>query len=69
MAVLERTYRPQAAAAVDELLISADSHVKVSHEQVKANLAAPVLAVYEGVVEVIEQFRPAALAVEQLYAH
>ena len=32
-------------------------------------MASRVLAVYEGVVEIIEQFMPAAVAVEQLYAH
>lgn len=35
----------------------------------KAHMASRVLAVYEGVVEVIEQFKPEAVAVEQLYAH
>jgi crossover junction endodeoxyribonuclease RuvC len=35
----------------------------------KADMAARVLAVYQGVVEVLEQFQPAAMAVEQLYAH
>ena len=35
----------------------------------KADMASRVLAVYEGVVEIIEQFMPAAVAVEQLYAH
>ena len=32
-------------------------------------MAARVLAIYQGVIEVIEQFQPAAVAVEQLYAH
>lgn len=35
----------------------------------EAHMASRVLAVYEGVVEVIEQFQPEAVAVEQLYAH
>jgi crossover junction endodeoxyribonuclease RuvC len=35
----------------------------------KADLATRVLAVYEGLVEILEQFHPAAVAVEQLYAH
>lgn len=35
----------------------------------QADMATRVLAVYQGVVEIIEQFQPAALAVEQLYAH
>jgi len=33
------------------------------------DLAARVLAIHQGVGEVIEQFQPAAVAVEQLYAH
>ena len=33
------------------------------------DLEAKVLSVYKGVVEVIAQFRPEAMAVEQLYAH
>ena len=32
-------------------------------------MAAKVLSVYKGVVEVIAQFTPEAMAVEQLYAH
>ncbi len=35
----------------------------------KADLAARLHILYEGIVEVLEQFRPAAMAVEQLYAH
>jgi crossover junction endodeoxyribonuclease RuvC len=35
----------------------------------KSDMASRVLAVHEGVSEIIEQFRPAAVAVEQLYAH
>jgi crossover junction endodeoxyribonuclease RuvC len=33
------------------------------------DLAEKVLSVYKGVAEVIAQFRPEAMAVEQLYAH
>ena len=33
------------------------------------DLASKVLSVYKGVVEVIAQFEPEAMAVEQLYAH
>ena len=33
------------------------------------DMAEKVLSVYKGVAEVIAQFRPAAMAVEQLYAH
>jgi crossover junction endodeoxyribonuclease RuvC len=32
-------------------------------------MAAKVLSVYKGVVEVIAQFQPEAMAVEELYAH
>ncbi len=32
-------------------------------------MAARILSVYNGIVEVLEQFEPAVLAVEQLYAH
>lgn len=32
-------------------------------------MASRILAVYNGIVEVIDQFRPRVLAVEQLYAH
>jgi crossover junction endodeoxyribonuclease RuvC len=35
----------------------------------KPDMASRVLAIYEGVIEVIEQFAPEAVAVEQLYAH
>src|SRR5205814_8089216 len=33
------------------------------------NMASRILSVYNGIVEVIEQFRPTVVAVEQLYAH
>jgi crossover junction endodeoxyribonuclease RuvC len=33
------------------------------------DMAERVLAVYNGIVEVMDQFRPQALAIEQLYAH
>ncbi len=33
------------------------------------DMASKVLSVYKGVVEVIAQFQPQAMAVEQLYAH
>ncbi len=35
----------------------------------KIDIAGRLLAIYEGVVEVLEQFQPQAMAVEQLYAH
>jgi crossover junction endodeoxyribonuclease RuvC len=34
-----------------------------------ADMAARVKALYDGLVEVLDQWRPAAMAVEQLYAH
>jgi crossover junction endodeoxyribonuclease RuvC len=33
------------------------------------DMASKVLSVYKGIAEVIEQFKPEAMAVEQLYAH
>jgi crossover junction endodeoxyribonuclease RuvC len=35
----------------------------------KSSMAARILSVYNGIVEVIDQFQPGVLAVEQLYAH
>src|SRR5207253_3647581 len=35
----------------------------------KPDLAERVLGLYNGIVEVLDQFRPQAMAVEQLYAH
>jgi crossover junction endodeoxyribonuclease RuvC len=35
----------------------------------KSNMAARILSTYNGIVEIIEQFEPGVLAVEQLYAH
>jgi crossover junction endodeoxyribonuclease RuvC len=35
----------------------------------RLNMASRILSVYNGIVEVIEQFQPSVLAVEQLYAH
>jgi len=35
----------------------------------KSNMALRILSVYNGIVEIIEQFQPGVLAVEQLYAH
>jgi crossover junction endodeoxyribonuclease RuvC len=35
----------------------------------KSSMASRVLSVYNGIVEVIDQFHPGVLAVEQLYAH
>lgn len=32
-------------------------------------MASRILSVYNGIVEVIEQYRPSVVAVEQLYAH
>ena len=38
-------------------------------ERGTSNMAQRVRAVYDGIVEVIEQFHPSVIAVEQLYAH
>lgn len=38
-------------------------------EDKAADMAGRLLAIYSGMVEVIEQFQPQVLAVEQLYAH
>jgi crossover junction endodeoxyribonuclease RuvC len=38
-------------------------------EDKSADMAGRLLAIYSGLVEVIEQFHPDVLAVEQLYAH
>ena len=35
----------------------------------KADMADRLRSLYEGIVEVLEQFHPTAMAVEQLYAH
>ncbi|HWY88223.1 MAG TPA: crossover junction endodeoxyribonuclease RuvC [Gemmataceae bacterium] len=35
----------------------------------KTDMASRILSVYNGIVEIIEQFHPEVLAVEQLYAH
>jgi crossover junction endodeoxyribonuclease RuvC len=35
----------------------------------KADMAPRLVNLYTGIVEVMEQYRPAAMAVEQLYAH
>jgi crossover junction endodeoxyribonuclease RuvC len=35
----------------------------------KCSMASRILSVYNGIVEIIEQFEPTVLAVEQLYAH
>lgn len=35
----------------------------------RADTATRILSIYNGIVEIVEQFRPQVLAVEQLYAH
>jgi crossover junction endodeoxyribonuclease RuvC len=35
----------------------------------KTSMASRILSVYNGIVEIIEQYEPSVLAVEQLYAH
>jgi crossover junction endodeoxyribonuclease RuvC len=43
--------------------------IRSSEGRVKADMAQRVLSLYNGIVEVMEQFRPQVVAVEQLYAH
>jgi crossover junction endodeoxyribonuclease RuvC len=43
--------------------------IRSSDKQKAANMAQRVRALYDGIVEVIEQFRPGVAVVEQLYAH
>src|SRR5438105_7771011 len=43
--------------------------VRSSEPRAGTDMAPRVLALYNGIVEVMDQFRPQAVAVEQLYAH
>jgi crossover junction endodeoxyribonuclease RuvC len=43
--------------------------IRGSERRNTADMADRVLRLYNGIVEVVEQFRPQVLAVEQLYAH
>src|SRR5206468_993629 len=43
--------------------------IRSSTERAKPNLEQRILNLYTGIVEVIDQFAPNSLAVEQLYAH
>jgi crossover junction endodeoxyribonuclease RuvC len=43
--------------------------VRSSEGRSSADMATRLLAMYNGIVEVIAQFRPGVVAVEQLYAH
>jgi crossover junction endodeoxyribonuclease RuvC len=43
--------------------------IRSTENRSSADLAGRVRSVYTGIVEVIEQFRPQAVVVEQLYAH
>src|SRR5262245_66639204 len=43
--------------------------VKSADRREAADMAGRLKALYDGVCEIIDQFRPAELAVEQLYAH
>jgi crossover junction endodeoxyribonuclease RuvC len=43
--------------------------IRSSEKQAPSDMAQRVRAVYDGIGEVIEQFRPSVVAVEQLYAH
>jgi crossover junction endodeoxyribonuclease RuvC len=43
--------------------------IKSAERRATPDMARRLLVLYDGVCEVIDQFRPTALAVEQLYAH
>jgi crossover junction endodeoxyribonuclease RuvC len=43
--------------------------IKSSEGRASADMAARLRSLYNGIVEVVEQFRPEAAAVEQLFAH
>ena len=43
--------------------------IRSTERRESADMAARLKALYDGVIEVIDQFRPGSLAVEQLYAH
>jgi crossover junction endodeoxyribonuclease RuvC len=43
--------------------------IKSADRRATADMAERLKALYDGVCEIIDQFRPGALAVEQLYAH
>jgi crossover junction endodeoxyribonuclease RuvC len=41
----------------------------VESDRATTDMAPRLVALYDGIVEVLEQFRPSAVAVEQLFAH
>jgi crossover junction endodeoxyribonuclease RuvC len=43
--------------------------VRTAERRAPADMASRVRRLYDGIVEVMEQFRPAVVAVEQLFAH
>jgi crossover junction endodeoxyribonuclease RuvC len=43
--------------------------VKSSEGRTPADMAARLVSLYNGIVEVLEEFRPGVVAVEQLFAH
>jgi crossover junction endodeoxyribonuclease RuvC len=47
----------------------ADANSDAKGSASKESMPARILAIYDGLVEVLEQFEPGSLAVEQLYAH
>src|SRR5262245_36761290 len=54
--------------ATTQPTISEAGIIRTADDQAE-DMAAKVHSVYKGIVEVIEQFKPEAMAVEQLYAH
>jgi crossover junction endodeoxyribonuclease RuvC len=51
------------------LLVREAGVIRSSEGRSAADMATRLLSLYTGIVEVMEQFRPGAVAVEQLYAH
>jgi crossover junction endodeoxyribonuclease RuvC len=43
--------------------------IRSTEKRTPADMAARLLALYTGIVEVMEEFRPGVVAVEQLYSH
>lgn len=56
-------------AAPQGLRVCEAGIIKSTKGRAAADMATRLLYIYNGIAEVIEQFQPTALAVEQLYAH
>jgi len=55
--------------APDGLRVAEAGVVRSAEGRAKPEMAERILALYDGVRDVIEQWSPAAIAIEQLYAH